>query len=163
MLLLFSIYLIVTILGPLTHFAFWSVGAWDGIFWFIALCNLFAHKLLVAIISFLHASTQDGAYLLATYVSTSITLLHLEILYTLSILASVTIYRAFFHPLRSFPSPRLATISVWWRVYHTLRSGDRHAIFLDSLHKQYGDIVRVGPNVLSIRSASAVEMIHGEG
>lgn len=47
-------------------------------------------------------------------------------------------YRLTFHPLASFPGPRLAAISVWW-LYREEKT--RHVeVQLKALHKEYGNI-----------------------
>ncbi|OOF94575.1 hypothetical protein ASPCADRAFT_26369, partial [Aspergillus carbonarius ITEM 5010] len=68
--------------------------------------------------------------------------------YLVSLLSSITIYRAFFHPLRHFPGPFGARISKLWHVWQ-VRDSKNYRV-LDNLHTQYGDFVRTGPNELTI-------------
>jgi hypothetical protein len=74
--------------------------------------------------------------------------------------ASVITYRLSpFHPLSSFPGPwhlRISKLINAW-IYS---KGRQHEIFRQ-LHKQYGEIVRVGPNELSICEVSAVKSVLG--
>lgn len=65
-------------------------------------------------------------------------------MYTLSLLASISIYRLFFHRLRGFPGPILASVSKFWHVAHCLDS--KNHILLEKLHQEYGDFVRIGMN-----------------
>ncbi|KAH0524178.1 hypothetical protein TsFJ059_009080 [Trichoderma semiorbis] len=72
---------------------------------------------------------------------------------------SIFMYRAFFHPLNRFPGPFLAKIS---RFYAMNNAAKNIKAFEDirSLHKKYGDIVRVGPRELSINRPSAISVIY---
>ncbi len=73
--------------------------------------------------------------------------------------SSIAIYRRFFHPLRAFPGPPEALWSQFWHVSKVVKNVDnfRH---LDRLHAEYGEYVRVGPNLLSIADPDWVEPIH---
>lgn len=62
--------------------------------------------------------------------------------FTLSLWASMLIYRGFFHPLRNFPGPTGAKYSKFW---HSFKAADFHWYkTVNSLHQQYGDFVRTG-------------------
>lgn len=87
--------------------------------------------------------------------------LTIGIQYLAGVYTSLFIYRLFFNPLNRFPGPltsRLSALSLSFR----LRNRDSHLQF-QSLHEQYGPIVRIGPNTLSIISPSAVPLVHGTG
>ena len=62
--------------------------------------------------------------------------------YSLCLLGSISIYRVFFHRLRNFPGPFLASVSKFWHVAHCLDS--KNHILLAKLHREYGDFVRIG-------------------
>lgn len=66
----------------------------------------------------------------------------LVICYLSSLFLSISIYRLFFHRLRSFPGPRLAALSKLWHVWKCRDS--RGHLVLDSWHKKYGSFVRTG-------------------
>ncbi|KAK3934267.1 Pisatin demethylase [Diplogelasinospora grovesii] len=51
-------------------------------------------------------------------------------------------------PLRKYPGPYLARYTNLWRLYHITR-GSFHKVLQD-LHKNYGPVVRVGPNVVDV-------------
>ncbi|TFY71507.1 hypothetical protein EVG20_g1504 [Dentipellis fragilis] len=74
--------------------------------------------------------------------------------YLVALSASTIFYRISpWHPLASYPGPftwRLSTVIIAYVSY----TGRRHVI-LDDLHRRYGRIVRIGPNMLSVNSASA--------
>ena len=63
-------------------------------------------------------------------------------MYTLCLLASISIYRVFFHRLRNFPGPVLASISKLWHFAHCLDS--KNYMLLEKLHEEFGDFVRTG-------------------
>ncbi|KAH9035424.1 high nitrogen upregulated cytochrome P450 monooxygenase 2 [Lactarius hengduanensis] len=66
-----------------------------------------------------------------------------------------------FHPLARYPGPAIAKTSKLWAAYHCAK-GDLHKLY-KSLHDRYGDVVRVGPNELSIRDSSLIHPILGQG
>ena len=87
-----------------------------------------------------------------------------------------------FHPLTKYPGPVIAKASKWWAAYICAR-GDPHRYYKD-LHDHYGDVVRIGqarqgrhplfvaylsthqftgPNELSIRDASFIHPVLGQG
>lgn len=65
----------------------------------------------------------------------------------------------FHHGLNRYPGPFLASLTDWWRFFDVL--GLRPDITHINLHKQYGDIVRLGPNVLSFANPAAIKAIYG--
>ncbi|KAH9015099.1 high nitrogen upregulated cytochrome P450 monooxygenase 2 [Lactarius pseudohatsudake] len=66
-----------------------------------------------------------------------------------------------FHPLAKYPGPAIAKTSKLWAAYLCAK-GDMHRLY-KSLHDRYGDVVRVGPNELSIRDSSLIHPILGQG
>ncbi|KAK1775938.1 cytochrome P450 [Copromyces sp. CBS 386.78] len=62
------------------------------------------------------------------------------------------------NPLKKYPGPFLAGFTNWWRLYQT-RTGKYHEIIYD-LHKQYGPIVRIGPNTLDLDYPELVKTIY---
>lgn len=77
----------------------------------------------------------------------------------LGIYLSMTIYRVSFHRLRRFPGPFMARISGFYITGVVFRSHKEY-LELDKLHKQYGDVVRIGPSALSIADPRALHAIH---
>lgn len=56
---------------------------------------------------------------------------------------SIVSYRVSpFHPLAQYPGPLLAKITKWWHAYH-IYQGKQH-LYIQQLHDQYGDVVRIG-------------------
>ncbi len=68
--------------------------------------------------------------------------LSLVVSYCATLFSSVIIYRAFFHPLKNYPGPKLAKITKLWHVFK-ISSLDNYRQ-IDRLHTQYGDFVRTG-------------------
>ncbi|KAI1370529.1 cytochrome P450 [Hypoxylon crocopeplum] len=76
-----------------------------------------------------------------------------------SLILSIVLYRLFFHRTKLFPGPKLAAVS---KLYHLVKATDsRQHLFLDRLHRKYGDFVRTGPNEITIFHPDAVIPIHG--
>jgi tryprostatin B 6-hydroxylase len=69
------------------------------------------------------------------------------------------VYRLFFHPLSAVPGPILAKATKFWHSFKL--SNLQNQEVLEALHKQYGDIVRVGPNEVVIFRADGVPAVHG--
>jgi hypothetical protein len=67
--------------------------------------------------------------------------------YLSALFTSMTVYRLFFHATRHFPGPKLAAVSKFWHIFHIRDS--RNFLFLEKLHKQYGNLVRTGMPVLN--------------
>ncbi|OQU94366.1 hypothetical protein CLAIMM_00727 [Cladophialophora immunda] len=77
-----------------------------------------------------------------------------SVLQLLILCLSISVYRLFLHPLKRFPGPWLAKLTKLEGLY---RASD--GLFHDHM---YGDIVRIGPNELSFRNASAIKRLHGK-
>jgi cytochrome P450 len=71
---------------------------------------------------------------------------------------SKAIYNIYFHPLSSYPGPKLWTLTRLPFVI-SLARGDLH-LRLKSFHDQYGRVVRIAPNELSYIDGAAWEDIY---
>lgn len=65
----------------------------------------------------------------------------------------------YYNGLNKYPGPRLAAYTNWWRFFDTLNRHAEHTHL--KLHEKHGDIVRLGPNVLSIADPRAIKTIYG--
>ena len=65
----------------------------------------------------------------------------------------------FNHGLQKYPGPFFASLTDWWRFWDVW--GRRPDITQIRLHKENGDVVRLGPNVLSFASPKALKDIYG--
>lgn len=73
--------------------------------------------------------------------------------------ASMIGYRVLFSPLRHFPGPTMAAVSKFWYLSHSTK-GDMPQV-MRALNRKYGDIVRIGPNELTIFSLDALDVVLG--
>ncbi|KAJ6273551.1 benzoate 4-monooxygenase cytochrome p450 [Bipolaris maydis] len=72
---------------------------------------------------------------------------------------SVIVYRLTLHPLASYPGPFLAKITDIYLAYYAYK-GSRHLAF-HRAHEKYGTYVRLGPNLLSVNTATGLKTIYG--
>ncbi|KAI0355826.1 high nitrogen upregulated cytochrome P450 monooxygenase 2 [Trametes cingulata] len=73
---------------------------------------------------------------------------------------AVFAYRASpFHRLARFPGPFLCRLSKFYMA--GIGFGGRQYLYIKKLHGRYGDIVRIGPNDLSLRDPSVIHSICG--
>ncbi|KFY86813.1 hypothetical protein V500_07382 [Pseudogymnoascus sp. VKM F-4518 (FW-2643)] len=63
------------------------------------------------------------------------------------------------HGLNQYPGPFLARITNWWRFWDVYKR--RPEVTHIRLHKEHGDVVRLGPNYLSFADPKAVKDIYG--
>ncbi len=82
--------------------------------------------------------------------------------YVGAVAGSMLIYRLFFHQLRRYPGPAAARITQFSHVAKVWKKAD-HFKQIDELHQQYGEYVRVGPNLLSISDPDIVDAVHAAG
>jgi cytochrome P450 len=73
----------------------------------------------------------------------------MSIVYLLTLFTSMVVYRSWFHPLTraGFKGPFYLRTSKLWHFWISLKS--KNHLFMDGLHKQYGDFVRTGPNEIT--------------
>tara|TARA_R110002003_G_scaffold1122_4_gene22482 strand:- start:8336 stop:9001 length:666 start_codon:yes stop_codon:yes gene_type:complete len=64
-----------------------------------------------------------------------------------------------FHPLAKYPGPFLAKFTDIYLAYYAWK-GSRHLAF-HRAHVQYGKYVRLGPNLLSVNTATGLKTIYG--
>ncbi|KAI9056790.1 cytochrome P450 [Trametes sanguinea] len=87
----------------------------------------------------------------------SVTTCALISIYAVTALTITALYRLSpWHPLAAYPGPRLAKLTTLWLSYVSY-TGKRYEI-IDALHIQYGPFLRIGPNHLTINSASATSL-----
>jgi hypothetical protein len=71
------------------------------------------------------------------------------------LLVSILFYRAYLHPLRKIPGPPLAKLTELWRTNRYFQ-GQWHQDILQ-LHREYGPVVRIAPNEISIVSPDLIK------
>lgn len=65
----------------------------------------------------------------------------------------------FWNGLNKYPGHWLAAFTNWWRFFDVW--GRKHEWTTIRLHRKYGDVVRLGPNVLSFADPKAIKVIYG--
>ncbi|KAF9000695.1 cytochrome P450 [Cyathus striatus] len=81
-------------------------------------------------------------------------------LYWASLLGSLLLYRVSpWHPLAKYPGPLICKLTKFRFALLSLKG--KQYLEYTRLHERYGDIVRVGPNELSIRNVNAVAPLMG--
>jgi hypothetical protein len=61
--------------------------------------------------------------------------------------------------LVSIPGPAIAAYTKWWRVYNVWQ-GSAHLDAI-ALHKKYGNLVRIAPNVVSVADPKWIPVFYG--
>ncbi|KAI1377899.1 cytochrome P450 [Hypoxylon crocopeplum] len=79
--------------------------------------------------------------------------------YATGLFTSITIYRHYFHRLRHFPGPWAAGVTKFWHVWQC-RTGKNYLV-IEELRKQYGPIIRTGPEELTIIDAAVPSATDG--
>lgn len=65
----------------------------------------------------------------------------------------------FYNGLNKYPGPLIAAYTNWWRFFENwTRETEKNHI---ALHRKYGDVLRLGPNVLSFADPRAIKVIYG--
>lgn len=77
--------------------------------------------------------------------------------------ALLIIYRIFFHPLRHIPGPKLGAASLWYELYFDVVLEGRYQFHIQQLHKQYGPIVRIGPDYIHVNDPGFVDVLFTSG
>jgi cytochrome P450 family 628 len=141
------------LLGAATHQLYFRRGEHAAPSPYYALTTLLAPVILVVVYKF------------GLDVDTRWSLVYASMLYTsflAGLFSSLTIYRLYFHPLHGYPGPPWASLSQFWFMWQ-LRERVNSAWFLEKLHQQYGEYVRIGPNMLSVCDPDMVTGVHGQG
>ena len=74
-------------------------------------------------------------------------------------IASIAVYRLWFHPLAKYPAPFLNRVTQLPAILSVLVG--RLPMYTKTLHDRYGPVVRLSPNELSFNSVQAWEDIYG--
>lgn len=81
-----------------------------------------------------------------------------DVVFAVTLVASMVIYRLWFHPLRHLPAPTpLASASLIYRYAHALTG--KQSIRMTEWHEQLGDYVRYGPQHVSVTDPALIDKI----
>lgn len=72
----------------------------------------------------------------------------------------ICLYRIFVHPLASVPGPLVAKCTSLWQILHSYLGDECTAV--QALHRRYGKVVRIGPNMVDISDGAALGPIYVE-
>ena len=143
-----------------TTTAFFALGVCSHVFYFMR-GNLYLETPKLFALAVLSPTILFGSFSIFARYAIQDAFITAAVIY-LSFMAgtflSMGIYRAFFHRLRSVPGPFLARLSNFWFVSKT--SDGTAYLQVRKLHQQYGDIVRIGPNEVSIADPEIVMVVH---
>ncbi|KAK3941462.1 hypothetical protein QBC46DRAFT_431297 [Diplogelasinospora grovesii] len=78
---------------------------------------------------------------------------------TLSLVLAWLVKNRYNKGLNKYPGPFLASLTDWWRFWDVYRRRPERTHI--ALHKKHGDVVRLGPNVLSFADPDALKVIYG--
>ncbi|KAK0672541.1 putative cytochrome P450 E-class, group I [Cercophora samala] len=135
------------LLGTTSHLAIFIRGEWHMqspvLFWIYAF-------LTATIFAIINLKQGDHPFQTTFFITTS---------YSLGLFTSISIYRLYFHRLRSFPGPKLAALTKFWHVWQC-RRGKNHLV-IERLQAQYGNVIRTGPEELTIIDPSVPSTIDG--
>ena len=60
-------------------------------------------------------------------------------------------YRVYYHPLHSFPGPRMASISRLYEFYFDVIQGGMYMQKIEKLHQEYGGQIHRGAHVFNFQ------------
>ncbi|KAI3322538.1 cytochrome P450 [Xylariaceae sp. AK1471] len=96
----------------------------------------------------------------------AISLLLLSWLPTLGVvgyLGYLFLYRRFLDPLAKVPGPKLASLTSWYECYYDVVLPAQYVFKIKELHQQYGPVVRIGPDEVSVADPEFIDTIYAPG
>ena len=75
----------------------------------------------------------------------------------------LVIYRLFYHPLAAIPGPKRAALTFLYQTYFSFKDGSRFYKQVGLLHKEYGPVVRITPDEISLSDPQNYEAIYYVG
>ena len=145
-------YFLPIILGILSHNCIFMRGEWHTRAPLVLHCHVGVFVLGVFV-----GLTYGSGNILDSLQTSALNMFN----YVSALLASMIIYRKFFHRLRGFPGPGMAGVTKLWHVYHCANS--QNHLLLDSMYQKYGQFVRTGPEEITIFHPEVLQAINGPG
>ncbi|KAF2966238.1 hypothetical protein GQX73_g7361 [Xylaria multiplex] len=78
-------------------------------------------------------------------------------------LSYLILWRCFLSPLAGVPGPKLAALTYWYECYYDIIQPAQYAFKIKRLHGEYGPVVRIGPNDVSISDPDFIDTIYAPG
>lgn len=97
--------------------------------------------------------------MLGTLIASEVSSVHYTFILALALLIAYCTAQRLNKGLNKYPGPFIASITNIWRAVDVY--GRNTHITYRKLHARYGDVVRVGPDVLSFGNPSAIQDIYG--
>ncbi|KAL4748888.1 hypothetical protein BDW72DRAFT_214426 [Aspergillus terricola var. indicus] len=147
-----SIYLLAAgVLGVLAHWGFFVHGEHDLRAPIIARLHVVAMVMIV----FVRCKVEETSFSAVAWQS-----LLLIGVYAATLSWSILIYRIFLSPLKHIDGPWRMRLSKFAHVWKQARY--RNFEVLDALHERYGDVVRTGPNEVTVFGTEAYYKVYGK-
>ncbi|RAK95672.1 cytochrome P450 [Aspergillus ibericus CBS 121593] len=147
---------LLAVAGVSAHLFYWIRGERGSKAARLWLCL----NLLVNTATLVSTTNNQGSWCSNAWLFSIAAVSVLNLCFYIPLFTSVLIYRAFFHRLHQFPGPFSLKVSKFVSAYQNIEKG-RNFERLWNLHQHYGDIVRTGPQELSVLSAEAIDTIYG--
>ncbi|KAI0544301.1 cytochrome P450 [Xylaria curta] len=94
----------------------------------------------------------------------ALSLLHgLPFLVGVGYLTYLVFLRCFLSQLAKVPGPKLAALTYWYECYYDIVQPAQYAFKIKRLHSEYGPVVRIGPNDVSISDPDFIDTIYAPG
>lgn len=138
-----------TILGVANHLAIFIRGEW----------HMQAPTLVKLYVCVCIASAAFQTRYDITLRQAAVNTASLSFFYALGLFSSIIIYRRYFYRLRHFPGPWAASVTKFWHVWKC-RNG-KNFLVIEKLRKEYGPVIRTGPEELTIIDASVPNAVDG--
>ncbi|KAI2781412.1 cytochrome P450 [Daldinia loculata] len=72
------------------------------------------------------------------------------------------IYRLYLSPLAKIPGPKLAALTTWYNAYHDMFRRGQYVWVVEEMHRKYGPIVRIRPDVVHINDPMFIEKLYSQ-
>ncbi|KAH6706484.1 cytochrome P450 [Leptodontidium sp. MPI-SDFR-AT-0119] len=76
-------------------------------------------------------------------------------------LLGLAVYRLYFSPLAKFPGPKIAALTSLYQFYYDVIKGGQYIWVIEEMHKKYGPIIRIRPDVLHMNDPEFIDPIYG--
>ncbi|KAI0179115.1 cytochrome P450 [Hypoxylon sp. FL1284] len=81
---------------------------------------------------------------------------------TVCFILGLGIYRLYLSPLAKIPGPKIAALTTWYNAYHDLWRGGQYVWVVEEMHRKYGPIVRIRPDVVHVNDPTFIEKLYSQ-